>query len=68
MDGTGGEMAENRQSPQCLVEEYKCSADMVVLSRYPANDDGHTVADGGIPVRNDECLIRHYEYPVADGG
>lgn len=61
-------MAENQQSPQCLVEEYRCPTGMVVLSRCPANDDGYPVVDGGISARNDECLIRYDGYPMTDDG
>lgn len=61
-------MAENQQSSQCLVEEYRCPTGMVVLSRCPANDDGYPVVDGRISVRKGECLIRYDGYPMIGDG
>ena len=44
MEGTGDEMAEHQQRPQCLVGDCGFPTDMAVLSRCPAYDDGYSVA------------------------
>lgn len=58
MEGTGDEMAEHQQRPQCLVGDCGFPTDMAVLSRCPAYDDGYSGAGDDVQLGMDDEQIQ----------